>query len=203
MEILKREIKNNKIQKKENKNIINIFLSNIKEPMVEIRQKRELPKIPVVPGLILKLPDAINNMIFHYVGYKHKVAAEIAFQYINHGPAFSCIRRKQIKIASHIANMHFQLEHIHSMEKRRTALISMPCWVQKYILGTHFKYLFPWDRKEYARENIKLQEDLERKYKIKKGSLTKDFNQYERDYTHSYRMLKDNYNNNEQCDFID
>ena len=74
-QIFQKEIKTNRRQKKENKNIIDVFLSNIKEPMVEIRQKRELPKIPVIPGLILKLPDAINNMIFHYVGYKHKVAS--------------------------------------------------------------------------------------------------------------------------------
>ena len=41
-QIFKHEIKTNRIQKKENNNIINIFLSNIKEPMVEIRQKKRI-----------------------------------------------------------------------------------------------------------------------------------------------------------------
>ena len=58
-QIFENEIKANRIQKKENnKNIIDIFLSNIKKP------KRELPKIPVVPALLDKLPNSINNMIF-------------------------------------------------------------------------------------------------------------------------------------------
>ena len=57
-QIFQKEIKTNRRQKKENKNIIDVFLSNIKKP------KKELPKIPVVPALLDKLPDSINNMIF-------------------------------------------------------------------------------------------------------------------------------------------
>ena len=57
-QIFKKEIKTNRRLKKENKNIIDVFLSNIKKP------KRELPKIPVVPALLDKLPDSINNMMF-------------------------------------------------------------------------------------------------------------------------------------------
>jgi hypothetical protein len=64
-QIFKHEIKNNKMQKKENKDIMNIFLNNIKETKAEIIQKREFPKRPVVVGLIFsKLPDVINKKIF-------------------------------------------------------------------------------------------------------------------------------------------
>jgi hypothetical protein len=178
-------------------------LNNIKETSVELVQKREAPKIPIVTGLLNKLPDAINNMIFHYVGYRSKVATRVAIEYINHYAALSCIRQKQMKIASYIANVHFRLENIRSMEERRDALLEMPCWVQRYILGTWFKYLFPRDRKEYSRENWKLHEGLERKYKIKEGSLISGFTQYSKDYVDYYRMIKDNYTENDECDFID
>ena len=194
-QIFKHEIKNNKIKKKKNK--------DIKETKTEIIQKRELPKIPIITALFNKLPDTINNMIFHYVGYRSKVATRVAIEYIRHGSSFSCIRQKQIKIASFIANMHFQLENIRAMEKRREAFNEMPCWVQKYILGTWFHYLFPRDRKEYFRENLKLQEALEIKHKIKEGSLIRGFTKYSEDYVHSYRMIKDNYNENGNCDFLD
>ena len=72
--LFKREIKNNRLQKQENKNIMNIFLNNIKETKAEIIQTRALPNISVVPALLNKLPDTINNIIFHYVGYKSKTA---------------------------------------------------------------------------------------------------------------------------------
>jgi hypothetical protein len=112
-------------------------LNNIKETSVELVQKREAPKIPIVTGLRNKLPDAINNMIFHYVGYRSKVATRVAIEYINRYAALSCIRQKQMKIASYIANVHFRLENIRSMEERRDALLEMPCWVQR----VHFRYL--------------------------------------------------------------
>ena len=201
-QIFENEVKHNRMQKKENKNIINMFLGNIKDTKTEIIQKRELPKIPVIPALINKLPDSLNNMIFYYVGYRSKVAARVVIEYIIHGAAFSCIRQKQMKIASYIANMHFQLENIHTMEKRREVFIEMPFWVQKYIFGTWFKYLFPRDRKEYLKDNLKLHEALELKHKIKEGSLIRGFTQYSNDYVYSYRMIKDNYKENEQCDFI-
>jgi hypothetical protein len=72
---------------------------------------------------------------------------------------------------------------------------------KEYILGTWFKYLFPRDRKEYSRENWKLHEGLERKYKIKEGSLISGFTQYSKDYVYYYRMIKDNYTENGQCEF--
>ena len=180
-----------------------LFLNNIKGTETDLIQKRELPNIPIVPAFANKLPDAINNMIFHYVGYKSKVAARVAIEYINHGLAFSCIRQKQNKIASCIANIHFRLENIRSMDERRDALLEMPCWVQRYILGTWFKYLFPRDRKEYSRETWKLHEGLERKYKIKEGSLISGFTQYSKDYVYYYRMIKDDYTENDECEFID
>jgi hypothetical protein len=76
-QIFKHEIKNNRLQKKENKDIMNIFSNHIKETKTEIIQKRELPKIPIIPALLNKLPDAINNMIFHYVGYKSRLSKMI------------------------------------------------------------------------------------------------------------------------------
>jgi hypothetical protein len=190
------------VQKKENKNIMNIFLDNIRERKAEIIQRRELPNIPVIPALLNKLPDAINNIIFYYVGYRSKVATQVTIEYISRGLSFSCIRQKQIKIASYIANIHFQLENIRTMEKRREVFIEMPCWVQKYILGTWFKYLFPRDRKEYFKYNLKLQEDLERKYKIQEGSLIRGFTQYSKDYVYSYSLIQNKNNENGQCDFI-
>ena len=88
------------------------------------------------------------------------------------------------------------------MDERRDALLEMPCWVQRYILATWFKYLFPRDRKEYLRENLKLHESLEIRYKIKEGDLIRGFTQYSNDYVYYYRMIKDSYNDNEQCNFI-
>ena len=73
-QIFENEVKNNRMQKKENKNIINMFLGNIKDTKTEIIQKRELPNIPVIPALMNKLPDSINNMIFYYVGYKSRLS---------------------------------------------------------------------------------------------------------------------------------
>ena len=197
--LFKNEIKNNRMQKKENKNIMNMFLNNIKETGRETVQKKELPKFPVVPALLNKLPEAINNMIFHYVGYRSKVATRVTIEYINHYSAFSCIRLKQMKIASYIANMHFHLEKISLMEKRREALIKMPRWVQKYIFGTWFIYLFPKNNKE----NLTLLFALENEHKIMEASIIRDNRNYSKDFCSCYRDIKDNYNENENCDFID
>ena len=63
-QIFKSEIKNNKMQKKENKDNMTMFSNHLKETKAEIIQKRELPNIPIITALFNKLPDTINNMIF-------------------------------------------------------------------------------------------------------------------------------------------
>ena len=55
-----------------------LVLDNIRETKIDVIQTRQLPNIPVVPAFVNKLPDAINNMIFHYVGYKSRLSRMMA-----------------------------------------------------------------------------------------------------------------------------
>ena len=95
----KMRLKTTKYRKKENKDIINIFLNNVKEPI----QKRELPKIPIVPAFINKLPDAVNNKIFHYVGYKSKLSKMMAYP-IRNIPIY--LRDKQERTVSYVCRLY-------------------------------------------------------------------------------------------------
>ena len=43
---------------------MDIFLNTAREIKSEIIQKRELPKIPIIPALLNKLPDTTKNLFF-------------------------------------------------------------------------------------------------------------------------------------------
>ena len=126
-QIFENEIKNNRMQKRENTHIMNIFLASIKDTKPEIIQKRELPNIPVIPALINKLPDSINNMIFYYVGYKSKLSKMLKNP-INNIPM--CLRIKQERIIRYACRLYCNTLDMYTKEPIRENLLKLPQWVQ-------------------------------------------------------------------------
>ena len=114
-ELFRKEVKNNRLRKKENKNI-EYFLNNIKETKAELIQKRELPRIPIVPALINKLPNAVNNIIFYYVGYKSRLSKRM-YHPIRNIPLY--LRNKQERVISYACRLYCNTIDLHTEEPRR------------------------------------------------------------------------------------
>jgi hypothetical protein len=210
-EIFKNEIKKNRLQKKENKDIMNIFLNNIKETKAEIIQTRELPKIPIIPALLNKLPDAINNTIFYYVGYKSRLSKIIEYP-IKNIPIY--LRNKRERTISYACRLYCNTLDVYTKEPRREGLLKLPQWVQKQMdaylkdksLRKQIGDLVPFQN--YRRFNTP---DLVHCREFSRRELTKqlqlcerDYNYFDWQYSNEKRLLNESINDcNDECDFID
>jgi hypothetical protein len=208
-QIFKHEIKNNKMHIKENKNIMNTFLNNIKETKTEINHNRELPNIPIIPALFNKLPDTINNIIFYYVGYKSRLSRMMKYP-ITNIPIY--LKTKRIRVISYACRLYCNTIDLHTEEPRRGDLLKLPQWVQKQM-GAYLK------DKSLRREMSNFEPAGYRSFGFKhqrlagrmKEQLTKQlqlsetyYNYFDYHYRNEIRMMKESVNDcNDLCDFID
>jgi hypothetical protein len=215
-QIFENDVKNNRMQKKENKNIINMFLGNIKDTKTEIIQKRELPKLPVIPALINKLPDSINNMIFYYVGYKSRLS-KMMKNPIQHIPIY--LRNKRERIVRYACRLYCNTLDMNTEEPSREDLLKLPQWVRQKInayLGDKSlrKQMIGLGVEQYSRlwlRNPRLARRMEEEAEDKRRDLTKQlqlsqtyYNYFDRHYINERRLIKEKIKDcNDECDFID
>jgi hypothetical protein len=216
-QIFENEIKNNRMQKKENKNIMNIFLGNIKDTKAEIIQKREFPKRPIVVGLIFSnLPDEINKKIFYYLGYKSRLSKMMEYP-IRNIPI--CLRNKQERIISYVCRLYCNTLDINTEEPRREDFLKLPHWVRQSIdayLGDKSlrKQMIGLGVGQYSSlwlKDPRLARRMEEEAEDKRRDLTKQlqlsqayYNYFHKHYINEVRLMKESINDSsDECDFID
>ena len=202
------------MQKKENKNIMNIFLPNIKDTRTEIIQKRELPNIPIIPALLNKLPDAINNTIFYYVGYKSRLSRMMKYPIKN---ISRCLINKQERIIRHACRLYCNTLDPNTKEPRREDLLKLPQWVQKQMgayqkdksLRREMSNLAPAGYRSFGFKNQRLAGRMIEQLTKQLQLSGRDYNYIDSYYINEMRLKKGsitesiNDSSDDECDFID
>ena len=188
---------------------MDIFLNNVREIKSEIIQKRELPKIPIIPALLNKLPDTINNLIFYYVGCKSRLSRMMEYPIKN---IERCLISKQERIMRYVCRLYCNTLDIYTEEPRGEELLKLPQWVRKTIDA----YL----RDKSLKKQISgLTSDSYRSFEFKnqglalrmRETLTKQLHlnevyyyNFDSHYINEIRLMKESIDGcNDECDFID
>ena len=113
----------------------------------------------MVVGLVGKLPDGVNNLIWGFVGFQSKVAKEIKEEknkwartwgdgrgdenYSLNFPFWlkSHAKYKLERLVS--KQCHNKLGNIRKITERRVAFIKMRPWLRRFLIKDHEMWLFP------------------------------------------------------------
>jgi hypothetical protein len=191
-------------------------LANIKDTKAEIIQKRELPNIPIIPALLNKLPNAINNTIFYYVGYKSKLSRMMEHP-IRNIPIY--LKSKRERIISYACRLYCNTLDMKTEEPRREDLLKLPQWVRKQMdayLGDKSlrKQMIGLGVAQHSSlwlSNPRIARRMEEEAEDKRRDLTKQlqlsqtyYNYFNRHYINEMRLMKESINDSsDECDFID
>ena len=147
------EVINNLFQQIENKMIIKSFLRNKKEEVVPF--KGGLPQVPLIVGLVGKVPDNINNLISKFVGYQSKIAESIKktmsyFESVRHKTfrgykdfgEFVLISKTD-RITGYTCRRFLRLRKIDSVKLKMQEFMKLPKWLRKRLIKLKQDELFP------------------------------------------------------------
>ena len=115
--------------------------------------KGGLSQLPLVVGLICRLPDSVNNLISKFVGFQSKPVKEIQqtihrssryFETTNINKLFRPIfNAKEKRLHIFIWNQYIKLKTIKSLKTRQEVFIKLPQWLRKQIILQHRYTLLP------------------------------------------------------------
>ena len=154
------EVINNLFQQIENKMIIKSFLKNQKEEVVHF--KGGLPQVPLIVGLVGKVPDHINNLISKFVGFQSKVAKRINEAVIRYKHAFRHMpewindregvlkevvrefkNKKRNSFIDHVQCLEEKIKRHKRIAEKREAFLKLRDWEQRYLIKRSWYWLFP------------------------------------------------------------
>ena len=112
--------------------------------------KGGLPQVPLVVGLVGKVPDHINNLISKFVGFEKRVFKELLPWELrffrSEDMVKNIMRRKFLRVYRWCSLEYDRLLRIKSIPNRRLEFTKLPKWVRKeimMILTDNINDLFP------------------------------------------------------------